>query len=92
MDRKSWRFDPLVQILSPAPHGVLVAGSSAALGAAIASVRIVNTAANGFRIAAQSGYFENAVPEPATWAMMIGGFGLVGGAMRRRTHRTVTFA
>lgn len=25
-----------------------------------------------------------AVPEPSTWAMMIGGFGLVGGAMRRR--------
>ncbi len=33
----------------------------------------------------------NAVPEPAAWAMMIGGFGLVGGAMRRtrRTARTV---
>lgn len=27
-----------------------------------------------------------AVPEPATWAMMIGGFGLVGGAMRRRRN------
>jgi probable HAF family extracellular repeat protein len=26
----------------------------------------------------------NSVPEPATWAMMIGGMGLVGGAMRRR--------
>ena len=25
-----------------------------------------------------------AVPEPASWAMMIGGLGLVGGAMRRR--------
>ncbi|MBU3077347.1 PEPxxWA-CTERM sorting domain-containing protein [Sphingomonas sp. XMGL2] len=25
-----------------------------------------------------------AVPEPATWAMMIGGFGLVGASMRRR--------
>lgn len=25
-----------------------------------------------------------AVPEPATWAMMIGGFGMIGGAMRRR--------
>lgn len=25
------------------------------------------------------------VPEPATWAMMIAGFGLVGGVMRRRT-------
>ena len=27
------------------------------------------------------------VPEPATWAMMIAGFGLTGGAMRRRTLR-----
>lgn len=26
-----------------------------------------------------------AVPEPATWAMMIAGFGLVGGALRRRS-------
>ena len=26
----------------------------------------------------------SAVPEPATWAMMIGGFGLVGASMRRR--------
>jgi hypothetical protein len=24
------------------------------------------------------------VPEPASWAMMLGGFGLVGGTMRRR--------
>jgi len=33
------------------------------------------------------------VPEPASWAMMIGGFGLAGGALRRRKVRTaVTFA
>ena len=32
-----------------------------------------------------------AVPEPASWAMMVGGFGLVGGALRRRA-RTVRFA
>jgi PEP-CTERM motif len=29
-----------------------------------------------------------AVPEPATWAMMIGGFGAIGGAMRYRRRRT----
>ena len=28
-----------------------------------------------------------AIPEPATWAMMIGGFGLIGGAMRVRNGR-----
>jgi hypothetical protein len=33
-----------------------------------------------------------AVPEPATWAMMIMGFGLVGGAMRRRQNVRVSFA
>lgn len=26
----------------------------------------------------------SAVPEPASWAMMIGGFGIIGGALRRR--------
>jgi hypothetical protein len=26
----------------------------------------------------------SAVPEPATWAMMIVGFGVAGGALRRR--------
>jgi hypothetical protein len=34
---------------------------------------------------------ETAVPEPASWAMMIGGFSLLGGAMRRRTN-TANFA
>ncbi|WP_254602811.1 PEPxxWA-CTERM sorting domain-containing protein [Sphingomonas bacterium] len=34
---------------------------------------------------------EPAVPEPATWAMMIGGFGLAGAALRRR-RTSVAFA
>jgi hypothetical protein len=29
-------------------------------------------------------FAAGAVPEPASWAMMIGGFGLIGAAMRRR--------
>lgn len=36
----------------------------------------------------------NAVPEPASWAMMIGGFGLIGGMLRRhrRTQPNVSYA
>ena len=30
-----------------------------------------------------------AVPEPASWAMMVAGFGLVGGALRRRSMARV---
>lgn len=29
-------------------------------------------------------YVDTAVPEPATWALMLAGFGLAGGALRRR--------
>ena len=37
--------------------------------------------------------FTNAVPEPATWAMMLIGFGAVGYSMRRRRDvRRVTYA
>jgi len=42
------------------------------------------------------GYFitpgGNVVPEPATWAMLITGFGLVGAAARRRRRETVVSA
>ena len=34
----------------------------------------------------------DAVPEPATWAMMIGGFGMAGAAMRRRVRMSATYA
>jgi len=33
-----------------------------------------------------------AVPEPATWGMMILGLGLIGGVMRRRQRTAVTYA
>lgn len=32
------------------------------------------------------------VPEPASWAMMLGGFGLIGGALRSRRRMAVRFA
>ena len=42
------------------------------------------------------GYLDNialdGVPEPAAWALMIAGFGLVGAASRRRARASVTYA
>lgn len=32
---------------------------------------------------------SSSVPEPGVWAMMITGFGLAGGVLRRRRRRTV---
>jgi len=32
------------------------------------------------------------VPEPTSWALMLGGFGMVGGALRSRRKATVSFA
>jgi hypothetical protein len=46
------------------------------------AVRYQGIEGNGFRDGSASGLA--AVPEPATWAMMIGGFGLVGAVARRR--------
>ncbi|MBS0504534.1 MAG: NF038122 family metalloprotease [Proteobacteria bacterium] len=55
-----------------------------------------------FDLLANAGYNRNTaqiyvqalgVPEPASWAMMIGGFGLMGAAMRRRVRsQKVSFA
>lgn len=42
----------------------------------------------GFRV--EGALLTSAVPEPATWLMMILGLGLIGGAMRRRPKQTVS--
>ena len=42
------------------------------------------TGLDNVRVADLGGPLDGAVPEPASWAMMIGGFGAIGVAMRRR--------
>ncbi len=48
-----------------------------------------NDAADGYRLRSVS---VAAVPEPGTWALMIGGFGLAGAALRRRRSVAVATA
>ncbi len=43
----------------------------------------------GFRIGGEA---ASAAPEPASWAMMLGGFGLIGAAMRARRKVAVSFS
>jgi hypothetical protein len=49
----------------------------------------VSFPAMGFRIFGEA--LASDVPEPASWAMMLGGFGLIGGAMRSRRRTRVSF-
>ena len=67
---------------------------SAAIGAGSHSIFVEGTwGSNGGAYSGTLNYIPAGVPEPAAWALMIAGFGLVGGAMRgRRQATSVTYA
>jgi hypothetical protein len=50
-----------------------------------------STGVKGTITFAEDGDDSIAVPEPASWALMLGGFGLVGGALRTNRKRAVSF-
>jgi len=65
--------------------GTIVLGQSYAFGFGLDNNGFYGNDSTGvnFTVSAASG-----VPEPAAWALLITGFGVVGGAMRRRTRTT----
>ena len=46
----------------------------------------------GLVTATSSAVAAAAVPEPASWALMLGGFGAIGGALRSRRKTAIAFA
>ena len=85
--------------------GVIVRGSLAfsttvTEGAHLLSLQVTRPLLSGALFGGTpSQYFDNAsaiqadsvVPEPATWGLMVAGFGLAGGVLRRRARRGVAF-
>ena len=56
---------------------------------------VLVTSASGALVAKPGGgfgYVAAGVPEPASWAMMIGGFGLLGATARRRRASNLVYA
>jgi hypothetical protein len=72
----------------------VTAGGEEFYGFAFSTNNVLNTV--GFETVAgatiTATIAAGAVPEPASWAMMIGGFGMLGAAARRRARTTVTYA
>ena len=71
-----------------------IAGAGASSGVDFSTLGILNGGGNQPDISHLSFWTvpgTTAVPEPATWAMMIAGFGFAGGLMRRRAAK-VSFA
>lgn len=77
--------------------------NGAVLGARDVSIPVVSTvvisARSGSDADKKADYFKvnsvtatAAVPEPSTWAMMLGGFGAIGFAMRRRPRKIASLA
>lgn len=96
----------ITQTIANAGMGSGVRFTNSALGSTIASdsnLTILNSRGAGYAFNAISRngrsfngsltYTVNsAVPEPATWGMMVAGFGAVGAAMRRRPKVRITYA
>jgi hypothetical protein len=64
-------------------------GTPCATGQALVPSRLYSFAITGADVALFDASLLG-VPEPASWAMLIAGFGLTGAAMRRRRRATVT--
>ena len=76
-----------------APNPVFTAGGLGNTLIKAGEYTLSVTGSNSFGVSSYSGTLNFfAVPEPATWAMMIGGFGLIGAATRRARKLNVTYA
>jgi choice-of-anchor C domain-containing protein len=70
---------PVSKPMTWVPHSLIFTASSAAT-----DLKFQSTFGGPWGVALDNVAVSAVVPEPATWAMLIAGFGLVGAALRRR--------
>lgn len=70
----------------------IAAGSARTLYGVINDSNYSDNPASAFTATLALNATPAGVPEPATWAMMIVGFGAIGGSLRRRVRAAVRFA
>jgi len=71
--------------------GVTYGDARFALGSTLSDPTVSAGSGDGYfgpNLLLQSG----AAPEPASWALMLGGFGMIGGVLRGRRKMTVSFS
>jgi hypothetical protein len=80
-------------ILGSLPTGVTSGSIIVAGNGSLISSLVLASARPAFEVdnLAVSSLLPGAVPEPASWAMMVGGFGLLGSTMRNRRRVNVSF-
>ena len=71
------------------PRTALAGGTTIVANGGFQTVYAFNTANDNYTLQFRTDLGGATVPEPASWALMIAGFGLVGAAMRRRHARGV---
>ncbi|MBM6577628.1 PEP-CTERM sorting domain-containing protein [Microvirga sp. SRT01] len=92
IDFTSATFNGLVVTLTPTGDIEFGGRSGIAITAGALNQLIINYTSDGLgSYGGNLSFTPGAVPEPAAWALMIGGFGMVGGTLRRRRAR-VQFA
>lgn len=78
-------YNPLPGSVVPPPSNrVFIGASLQQFIDATSKTKKFDADYDGFKLSALVVTTYDVVPEPATWAMMIGGFGMVGAALRRR--------
>lgn len=74
-----------------AQMGIVTALDLAAFDAMGWNLRVDALANNGAYSRGTASIYSTYVPEPASWTLMLGGFGLIGGVLRRRRRIAVCF-